>query len=467
MNGRTQRLIRHLCVPVLTLTLLLPRLVVAQGASTLVYLDPSAAQVEAGQTTSVDVVVGDTSNLYGVEVHLVFDPEFVEVVDADPGQAGVQVSLGPFLDVGFVAVNEVDPGTGRIDFAYSQSPGLSGVSGSGTIATITFRGLQPGVSPLSFVAVLLADEGGNEIAVETQNGQVTVPGGEPPTPTPTATPTESPTPPAGAALSFVPATAYVNVGSTVEVRLHVANASNLYGVEVHLTHPDGINAIGIEAEPCINDVVPPPSLEGNRIDYAASLQAPSAPVEGECDLASITIQGLEVGTYPLEFTSALLSDPNGNPLDVTTYDGTIVVSGPTETPSPTPPPDCGDILGYHVVQPGETLYAIGRAYGVRPDAIARCNSIINPNLIYAGTTLAIPNVPWFPIPPGPVARRQFGDGTSLTCRFYHTVQWGESLFRISLRYGVSMWAIAEANTIYNLHYIRAGEVLCIPQGVDP
>jgi hypothetical protein len=40
--------------------------------------------------------------------------------------------------------------------------------------------------------------------------------------------------------------------------------------------------------------------------------------------------------------------------------------------------------------------------------------------------------------------------------------WGENLFRISLRYRVSMWAIAEANGIHNLNYIRAGQVLCIP-----
>jgi hypothetical protein len=39
---------------------------------------------------------------------------------------------------------------------------------------------------------------------------------------------------------------------------------------------------------------------------------------------------------------------------------------------------------------------------------------------------------------------------------------GENLYRISLRYGVSMWRIAQCNSIYDLNYIRVGDVLCIP-----
>lgn len=44
----------------------------------------------------------------------------------------------------------------------------------------------------------------------------------------------------------------------------------------------------------------------------------------------------------------------------------------------------------------------------------------------------------------------------------HTVQIGENLYRISLRYGVSLAAIASANGISNYSLIYAGSVLCIP-----
>jgi LysM repeat protein len=44
----------------------------------------------------------------------------------------------------------------------------------------------------------------------------------------------------------------------------------------------------------------------------------------------------------------------------------------------------------HVVQSGETIYAIGRLYGVSAEAIIAANNLANPNLIQPGTTLVIP-----------------------------------------------------------------------------
>ena len=99
-----------------------------------------------------------------------------------------------------------------------------------------------------------------------------------------------------------------------------------------------------------------------------------------------------------------------------------------------------------------------------PYAIATQNSILNPSIIHPGQVLAIPNVPRV-LPPGRVCPAQFdvdGGTPPPDCRFYHNVALGENLYRISLRYEVSMWAIAEANNITNLNYIRAGQVLCIP-----
>jgi LysM repeat protein len=46
--------------------------------------------------------------------------------------------------------------------------------------------------------------------------------------------------------------------------------------------------------------------------------------------------------------------------------------------------------GYHVVRPGETLFSIGRLYGVSPWAIASANHLANANKIYIGQCLYIP-----------------------------------------------------------------------------
>ncbi len=121
------------------------------------------------------------------------------------------------------------------------------------------------------------------------------------------------------------------------------------------------------------------------------------------------------------------------------------------------------ILGYHVVRPGETLFCIGRAYGVDPWAIASQNGIVNPGRIYAGMRLAIPDA-YRTLPPGPRCTPQFGPPPPppCTCTTYYTIQRGDTLTRIGIRFGVSPWRIAECNGIYNLNYIRASDTLCIP-----
>ena len=60
------------------------------------------------------------------------------------------------------------------------------------------------------------------------------------------------------------------------------------------------------------------------------------------------------------------------------------------------PPACGP---YHVVRYGETLFSIGRRYGVNPWAIARANGLWNPNYIRAGQTLYIPGGYYYPTYP--------------------------------------------------------------------
>ncbi|MGF1521243.1 MAG: peptidoglycan DD-metalloendopeptidase family protein [Leptolyngbyaceae cyanobacterium] len=44
----------------------------------------------------------------------------------------------------------------------------------------------------------------------------------------------------------------------------------------------------------------------------------------------------------------------------------------------------------HRVQPGETVWSIAYAHGIRPDALRQANQISNPNIIFPGDTLVVP-----------------------------------------------------------------------------
>jgi LysM repeat protein len=76
----------------------------------------------------------------------------------------------------------------------------------------------------------------------------------------------------------------------------------------------------------------------------------------------------------------------------------------------------------HVVQRGETIYSISRAYGVTMDAILIRNNIIDPNRIVAGQVLIIPT-------------------GAVTVPWVHVVEPGETLYSIAIRYNTTVDAI--------------------------
>jgi spore germination protein len=123
--------------------------------------------------------------------------------------------------------------------------------------------------------------------------------------------------------------------------------------------------------------------------------------------------------------------------------------------SAAPPPSSGF---WHYVRYGETLFSIGRMYGVNAYSICSVNGLGNCNYIYAGQSLWIPRG-YYPHPqphPYPQPYPYYG------CIAYHWVHYGDTLHSIGRWYGVSAWAIASANGIYNLNRIYAGQRLCIP-----
>jgi LysM repeat protein len=108
----------------------------------------------------------------------------------------------------------------------------------------------------------------------------------------------------------------------------------------------------------------------------------------------------------------------------------------------------------HTVRQGETLFSIGRLYGVNTYTISAANGMANPNYIRVGQVLTIPSA-------GGVAASGASYRTAGGVR-YHTAGSGETLFSISRLYGVSPHSIAAANGLTNPNYVRRGQVLTIP-----
>lgn len=168
-------------------------------------LQPAGQQLQVGGTTTVEIWVDNITNLFSVDIELRFDPGLLRVIDADPEKQGDQIQPGTFLPPDFVVSNVADNTTGVISYVLTQLAPGEPVSGNGLLATITFRGVAPGSSPLTFTTVKLANADAQLLDVASQAGQVTVEqmpetpvAGASPTPTltlePGVTPTLTPTP---------------------------------------------------------------------------------------------------------------------------------------------------------------------------------------------------------------------------------------------------------------------------------
>ncbi len=131
------------------------------------------------------------------------------------------------------------------------------------------------------------------------------------------------------------------------------------------------------------------------------------------------------------------------------------------------PQTTGGCPATHTVQAGENLFRIALRYGLTYQELAAANGITNPNLIAAGTVLTIPGCggaqPAATSAPGTGAiGPQAGDTVDANGDILHTVQAGENLFRIALRYGLTYQELAAYNGIANPSEISVGQVIRIP-----
>jgi hypothetical protein len=127
----------------LALLFLVPHQPAAAQGATVLRIEPPELTIDLGETGTNAVQMVDVDNFYGGEFAIEYDKDCVEVVDADPNTPGVQIGVGAlFTDQGlnyFVARNWVYTDTGRIEFEATLRDPAPPFTGTGTLATITWR----------------------------------------------------------------------------------------------------------------------------------------------------------------------------------------------------------------------------------------------------------------------------------------------------------------------------------------
>lgn len=182
---------------------------------------------------------------------------------------------------------------------------------------------------------------------------------------------------------------------------------------------------------------------------------------------TVTVETTTIATQPTATPTSTFSELTGSPEpspEASPAPETEAGVEATTTPVPataTPVAEAaetttGVVVGgtTYVVRWGDSLYSISVKFGTTVDAIKEANGLTS-DFIIVGQELIIPVDG--AVPPGTVPPPAGGPTI-------HIVQPGENLFRISLRYGTTVDAIAKANNIVNPWFIYVGQELKIPTG---
>ena len=122
-------------------------------------------------------------------------------------------------------------------------------------------------------------------------------------------------------------------------------------------------------------------------------------------------------------------------MDLDYFKDTMLINGGNDSGSP-------DASATYTVRPGDTLWAIARRFGTMVQELVSLNGIADPNLIYPGQVLRLPD--------------------SSSVLVYRVVQ-GDTLSGIALRFGTTVQALVQANHIADPNLIDVGQTLVIPQ----
>jgi len=114
----------------------------SQGGASFTF-DPANISQAPGSTFAVNVMLSGAQNVYSVPLQVSYDPKVLQVVNVSNGgllsQDGQAVAL----------VHRDDDNAGALQITATRPPGTSGVSGQGSVVTLTFMAKARGQSALT------------------------------------------------------------------------------------------------------------------------------------------------------------------------------------------------------------------------------------------------------------------------------------------------------------------------------
>jgi LysM repeat protein len=182
-----------------------------------------------------------------------------------------------------------------------------------------------------------------------------------------------------------------------------------------------------------------------------TVSAPAAQVSGQGTVYTVQL-GDTLGAIAKQFgvtTKAIIE------LNSLTNPDVLMVGQELKIPGPQAASEQGGsgeaAGGVYIVSQGDTLGSIAKRFGVSVAELQELNDIADPDQIFVGQELRIPNS----------AAESPATPTSSEEKTY-VVQQGDTLFKIALRFGITLEALESANNITDTNKVYPGQVLKIP-----
>jgi len=137
------------------------------GAASFLF-DPPNISPAKGSTFTVNVVISGGQNIFSVPLQMSYDPAKLQLVNVSNGgflsQDGQAVAL----------VHREDDTAGTVQITATRPPGAGGVSGQGSVVTLTFMAKSPGQAPLTITRGGARDPSMQAIPVSGAQAVVTI-----------------------------------------------------------------------------------------------------------------------------------------------------------------------------------------------------------------------------------------------------------------------------------------------------
>jgi len=145
-----------------------PAPVTAPGAGASFLFDPGTISQAKGATFTVNILISGAQNVYSVPLQLNYDPSKLQLMNVSNGgflsQDGQTVAL----------VHREDETSGTLQITATRPPNTGGVSGQGSVVTLTFMAKASGQSPLTITRGGARDPAMQPITVNGAQAVVTI-----------------------------------------------------------------------------------------------------------------------------------------------------------------------------------------------------------------------------------------------------------------------------------------------------